>query len=365
MNDHDGRLGRDRRRTSGVSDDRQELRSSATVVGVVLALVIFIYLVRDILFPFVVAGIVAFVCTPLIEWLTKRIGWPRWVFAVGAMLVLMALTVFIGFLGWRPLLHEVARTAADLQGRVEALLQQIIGNSSFTLMGQTIDATQIATSVADGVRQWFAARGSVLAAVTYSFAGMFGFILSWVLLGYLLIDGRRISESLFWLVPPHHRSFVHRVWDDLHPVLLRYFVGIALVIAYAAIFAFIGLGLILHLHHAVLLALLTGMLEVIPIFGPFASAVIAGLVAVREAAAAWNIIAYVIYAVLLRVSIDEFYGPIVLGKAAYVPPVLVIFCFLAGAILFGVVGIVLAVPVALTVKASLYELYKEGDMKSR
>ncbi len=129
--------------------------------------------------------------------------------------------------------------------------------------------------------------------------------------------------------------------------------------------AYIGLGLFLDLQHAVFLAIMTGFLEVIPVIGPAASAVIAGLVAVEEAKSSWGIIAYVIYAVILRVSIDEFFGPIVLGRAGRVPPVLVIFCFLSGGILFGIVGIVLAIPVALTVKATLNELYKEeGDAQS-
>ena len=349
------------RRSSAASRDREELRASATAIGVVVSLTIFIYLVRDILLPFVFAGILAYVCTPLVDWLAARVRWPRWLFAVTVLVVLMALAVIVGLLGWRPLLHEVARTAADLKGTVQALLKQFMGDNSFKLLGQTIDAGQIAISVSDGVRDWFSARGSMLEALVYSFAGMFAFILSWVLLGYFLIDAPKISEGLFWLVPPHHRPFVHRVWDDLNPVLRRYFIGVALVVLYAAIFAYIGLGFFLHLPHAAFLALLTGVFEVIPIFGPFASATIAGLVAVREAASAWDIVAYVTYAVLLRVSIDEFYAPIVLGKAAYIRPVMVIFCFLAGAVLFGIVGIVLAVPVALTVKVSLYELYKRDE----
>jgi predicted PurR-regulated permease PerM len=365
MKDAKTRPGGDRRQAAAADSDREELRSSATVIGVVVALAIFIYLVRDILLPFVFAGILAYVCTPLVNWLTAHTRWPRWLFAVAVLLALTGLAALVAFLGWRPLLHEAWRTAADLQGRVEALLRQFMGDRSFKLLGDTIDAARIATSVSDGVRDWFSTRGSMLSALVYSFAGMFAFILSWVLLGYFLIDAPRISEGLFWLVPPHHRPFIHRVWNDLNPVLRRYFIGFVLVVLYAAIFAYIGLGLFLHLHHAVFLALLTGVLEVIPIFGPFASAAIAGLVAVREAARASDIIAYVIYAVLLRVSIDEFYGPIVLGKAAYIRPVMVIFCFVAGAVLFGIVGIVLAVPVALAVKISLYELYKEeGQGKS-
>jgi predicted PurR-regulated permease PerM len=361
MQETKNRPGREQPSLSAIQRDRAEFRSSATLVGVIVALAIFIYLVRDILLPFVFAGILAYVFTPLVDWLAARTRWPRWLFAVAVLLVFMSSVVLVGVFGWRPLLHEAARTAADLQGRVEALLRQIMGTHSFTLLGRSVDATQIAISVSDGVRGWFGARGSILATMAYSFAGMFAFILSWVLLGYLLIDAHGVAEGLFWLVPPHHRGFVHRVWDDLNPVLRRYFLGVALVVVYAMVFAYVGLGLVLHLHHAVLLALMTGVLEVIPIFGPFTSAVIAGLVAVREAASAWNILAYVIYAILLRVTIDEFYAPMVLGKAAHIRPVMVIFCFLAGAVLFGIVGIVLAVPVALTIKMSLLELYKEGD----
>lgn len=345
--------------------DRQELRASATVVGVVVALIVFVYLVRDILLPFVFAGVLAYVCTPVVDGLAARTRGPRWLFAIAVLLVLMGLAAIFGILGGPPLAREIAHASADLQGTVEALVRQFMGNSTFTLLGETINAQQIGASVADGVRSWFESRGSVITLTALSFAVMFGFILSWVLLGYLLIDAHRVSEGLFWLVPPHHRPFVHRVWNDLSPVLRRYFVGVALVITYASTAAYIGLGLILHIHHAVFLALLTGMLEVIPIIGPGASAVIAGLVAVREAQSNWNIIAYVIYASALRISIDQFFGPIVLGQAAYVRPVLVIFCFLAGGILFGIVGVVLAIPVALTIKASLYELYRDERRAER
>jgi predicted PurR-regulated permease PerM len=346
---------------SPAAGGREELRASGIVIAVVVSLAVFVYLVREILLPFVFAGIIAFICTPLVDWLTARTRWPRWILATCVLLALMALAGSVGLLGWRPLIDHIAHIAGDLKGTVEELIRQFMGGRSFTLLGQNFDASEIATSVSDGVRDWFSARGAMLTALVYSFAGMFGFILSWVLLGYFLIDGPKTAAGLFWLVPPHHRAFINRVWSDLNPILRRYFIGVGLVVLYATVFAYIGLGFFLHLHHAFILALLTGVLEIIPIFGPFASATIAGLVAVKAAASAWDITAYVIYAVLLRVSIDEFYGPIVLGKAAYIRPVLVIFCFLAGGLLFGLVGIVLAIPVALAIKVALHELYKESS----
>ena len=344
--------------------DRQELRASATVIGVTVALILFVYLVREILLPFVFAGILAYICTPLVDALTRRTGKPRWLWATAVLIVLVLIGAAIGYMAVPSLIYEVT-AIGSLKEAITNFTQKLIGNDTVTVLGEPINAAQIGASVQGAVHDWLNQSGQMLTLAALGFAGMFGIILAWVLLGYLLFDAHKISDGLFWLVPPHHRPFVHRVWNDLDPILRRYFIGVALVVLYASTAAYIGLGLILNLHHAVLLALATGMLEVIPIVGPAASAIIAGLVAVREAQSAWNIVAYVIYATALRISIDQFFGPLVLGRAAYVRPALVIFCFLAGGLLFGVVGVVLAIPVALTIKLSLYELYKEAGGAKR
>lgn len=350
---------------SQVRASRNELRSSLTAVGIIAVLTIFLYLIRQILLPFVVAGVLAYVFTPLVDWLHRRMRLPRWIFAIAVLVGLIAVVGGVGYLAWPSIYSEAVGIGGNLHRTIQRFVAHFIGDNEFSIFGATLNATRIADQVSESVRAWFSQTGQLTRVAALSFAGLFGFILAWVLTGYFLIDAIRTREGLFWLVPPHHRPFVHRVWSELNPVLRRYFIGVGLVVIYASTAAYIGLGLFLGLQHAVFLAILTGFLEVIPVIGPAASAVIAGLVAVEEAKSSWGIIAYVIYAIILRVSIDEFFGPIVLGRAAYIRPALVIFCFLSGGILFGVVGIVLAIPVALTVKATLNELYKEeGDTES-
>ena len=89
------------------------------------------------------------------------------------------------------------------------------------------------------------------------------------------------------------------------------------------------------------------------------SAVAAGLVAFLQAKSVWGILGFAIYLTAIRLSIDQMVGPLILGKAARVHPTLVIFCFLAGGALFGIVGVILAVPAALTVKVVLAGIYGE------
>jgi predicted PurR-regulated permease PerM len=336
-------------------------RTTALTLAIFAGLMVVLYLIRHILFPFVFAGVLAYVCTPPIDWLAHHTRAPRWIFAVLVLIVLMSLAALIGWLGVPPLINQVTQAGGNLQSGLEGMLQEFLGKGTINLLGSPINAHDLAQSIIGGLRQLFGDSTRVLTLLGYGFAGMFGFILCWVLLGYLLVAGARTGDQLFWLVPPNHRPFVHRVWRDLHNVLWRYFVGVALVVAYASTAAYIGLGLILDIHHAVFLALISGLLEIIPVIGPFASATIAGLVAIQQATSAWNIVEYIMYAIALRISIDEFFGPIVLGKAARLPPVLVMFAFLAGGILYGIVGVVIAVPFTLTVKAVLAEVYRDPD----
>jgi predicted PurR-regulated permease PerM len=343
----------------GAAHGRLERSSNLTTVTVAVGLVIFLYLVRNILLPFAVAGIVAFVATPLVDYLTARTRVPRWVYALGILFALMGLGALLGWLGAPPLLHELQRIGGNLQGAMSDFLRVLLGGRTLVLMGERLNAAAIGAMIAREAQSWLSQDGRFLEVAALGVAGFFGAILAVVLLGYFLLDAHRIGRGLAWLIPPRYRPLTSRVGHDLEPILRRYFIGVGLVVLYASTVAYVGLGLVLGIHHAVFLALITGLLELIPFVGPGASAVIAGLVAVQQASSSWSIIAYCLYATVLRISIDQFFGPLVLGRAAYVPPVLVIFCFLAGGLLFGIVGVMLSVPVAISIKVLLTVMYEE------
>lgn len=352
------------RRDPAPPQSRRLRTTTLATFAVIAGIAFFLYLVQAILLPFVLGGIVAYICTPLIDWLHRRTRLPRFALAMGILAILMAAAALFGFLVGPSLVSQIMKVAGDLHGTVTRLAQALIGDGSLTLLGQSFDATKIADDVVNALQSRLAQDGALLTLVGLAIAIVFGFVLTWVVLGYLLGGAPAVGRGLIWLLPPDRRAFAGRVWRELDPVLRRYFIGIALIVLYATTAAYVGLGLILGIHDALFLALLTGVLELVPLVGPVASAVIAGLVAVQQSNTAGGILEYVFYAAALRISIDEFVGPIVLGRAAYVRPVLVIFCFLAGGLLFGVVGVILSVPVALALKATLATLYREQEADS-
>jgi predicted PurR-regulated permease PerM len=332
-----------------------------TVVLTVGAAVVFLYLIKPILLPFVVAGIVAYVCTPLLDWLTDRTRLPRSLFAVLLFLLLLGAAGLVAFFAGQKIIFETGSTITDLQGTIEHLLRRAAGDQPISLFGQSMDADQIVRTAFAQIHDWFDQSDRLASLTGYGLFAVIGAFLTAILLIWFLVTGPSVARGLFWLVPPSRRELVSHIWARLDPVLKHYFLGVFATVIYATVAAYIGLAVILGLDHALLLSLMTGIAETLPFIGSTAVAIIAGLVALHTATGIMSIVAFAVYAIVLRLSIDQIVAPLVLGRAANVHPVLIIFCFLAGAVTFGIAGVILSVPVALTVKITLTVLYGEDD----
>lgn len=322
------------------------------------AVVLFLYMVRQVLLPFVVAGILAFVCEPLVRLIVRRCRAPRALAAIVVFLALAGLATVFVLVAAAPLLRWLTGTLANLPAIIQTLVSRVMAGRTLAVMGQNLDAKAVAAKLFAAIGQLLQPN-RLLPIAALGFGGVFAAVLGWVLLFYFLLNGPQLGLGLLSLIPPPHRPLTQRIWARLTPVLRRYFIGIGIIVLYAACASYLGLGVALHLHDAIPLAITTGVLEMVPVAGPLASAVIGGLAAVEQATGIGGILGYALYVGALRISIDEIFGPLVLGRAARLHPTVVIFCFLSGALLFGVVGVVLAAPAALTIKIVLSTIYAE------
>ena len=324
-----------------------------------IAVLMFFYEIGVILLPFVISAIIAFICTPVVAWLNRRARFPRILASAVVFVVIAAVAGIVGYFALPPFVAQAEQLIGHLQMVLEMLMTRLFGNGPIQFFGHADSPAQLADTMVNGLRAFFEQNGRLLLLAGAGLAGFFSFILTWVLLFYFLADGPRIASGMVWLVPPTRRPLIHRILPVLTTTLRRYYVGVGTVVVYAAIAAYLGLGIFLHLNHAVVLAIITGILEAIPVVGPAASAVLGILAAMNQAVTFSDMIAFGIYLTLLRVSIDQIVGPLVLGSAGRISPVLVMFCFLSGAVLFGVAGVILAVPFALAIKVILEAVY--GD----
>lgn len=339
-------------------------RVSGWPIAATFAVVVFLfYEIRYAVLPFVLAVALAFIVEPLVAWLTPRTGRRRWLAALFAYLALLALIGAIAYWIGTAAVAELFSFVQHLPAIVHYLMLRLLGPRGISLLGQTYTPDSL-VRLMSGWAQNAIGFGVAANAASYGIAALLGVVLTIVLLAYFMVSGPHLAASAIWLIPPERRGSVERLLPQLVPALRRYLLGILAVVTYTALLAWIAFGPVFHLPHALVLAIAVGFLEIIPVVGPGASAVLVGVTALQQHTplAMLTLIGVVIF---LRLTVDNLVGPIVLGSAARLHPVVVIFAFLVGAMLFGVVGLILAVPTAVCIKTALTHYYadpiKDGE----
>lgn len=322
----------------------------------IIIVVVFLFFIRKILLPFILAAALAFIVTPVIDAIHRRSRIPRWIAAVGVYLALLALFGLLGYWVGGVLVRDVAQIANQLPQLIQKLIADLAVIAS-RVTGQSLDVQQLDKLVMTQLGASFGG-GAAVKLTSYGIATVFGVVLMLVLLIYFLISGRQVANGVFWLVPPEYRGEVGRIAAKILPMLWRYFVGLICVVLYTVTTAWIGFTAVFHLPHSVMLAVAVGLLELIPVIGPAVAIALESLIAVQQSSLL-GMVGLICFAVLLRLSIDQIIAPLLLGRAARVHPVVIIFAFLSGAVLFGIIGLLLAVPVAASIKIILTSYYAE------
>lgn len=214
----------------------------ATALAALLALLFF---VRGVLLPFVLAAAVAFILTPVVDHMHRRLKTPRWIVVLVIYLILVGCLALVGY--WVG--GVMVRDVVDIVRQFPQLLHKAIGDvvsMASGLVGQ-IDVNAVAKEVLSDLGAVFGG-GLGLRFAGYGVATIFGAILMLVLLIYLLISGKQVAAGVFWLVPPEYRDGVGSITDKVLPMLWRYFVGLLGVITYTTCIAAIGFGAIFLTH---------------------------------------------------------------------------------------------------------------------
>jgi predicted PurR-regulated permease PerM len=332
------------------------------IAAALAVIALILYLIRYALLPFVFAIAIAFVTDPLIRGGQHRLRLPRWV--VGALIYAVLILLFAATLYaiGANAVHDFVQMAERGPATLRKFIEDVLGPNGIALFGKIYRVDDVMQALSAAAEKLVAA-GAIVKLGSFGVGALFGLFLTLVLTPYFMISGPRlaagaIAAGAIWLIPPERRKSVTDLLPKIVPALRRYLLGIFLVVVYTSVIAWIGFGPIFALPGAVLLAVTVGILEIMPVVGPISAALLVGIVATQQTTltAAALLMGFVL---ALRLSIDNIIGPIVLGQAARLHPVVVIAGFVCGAMLFGVVGLLLAVPTAVCIKIALEHYYAE------
>jgi predicted PurR-regulated permease PerM len=334
-------------------------RWSSTTKRVVVALfavaaLYIVYRAGDIVRPFVWAGVLAFVLLPVVGLLERRLALPRT--AAAAIVFLGLLAAIIG--GGRLLVPLALDQLRDLQ----RTLPSLVANAQNTL---TETADQIGLEDLDALIVNFGGIGDLTQMVARGavpfIVGIGHFLLELLVFliatFFLLRDAPRLFQWFRRILPASQRNELIPLFAQVNALLGRYVRGQMFLIGVMSTATFIGLS-ILQVPFVLLLAIMTGVLEVIPIVGPITAGAIACLVALGHPAPwgvsqIWYVVIVAVMYTVLRHAEDYFVIPLVIGRIVRLHPAVVIFSLLTGGALYGLLGVLVAVPVAATLRLVL------------
>ncbi len=312
---------------------------------------VFFYLVRGSLYPFCLAFVIAYLLHPFTRTLQAR-GMNRLGAILSVYLLALGVLVFFCLRIIPPIitdLRDLSQQFPDLAVRSDQLLSQIGQNyQSLSLPGmvrQEIDENLFA--VQNDLNDLLGSlAGMAIQLVRYSV----GILISPILAFYLLYDWDKMKDEFVLLIPKSGRRQVVTLIKDLDDVLGGVVRG-QLIVA-ILVGTFVTLGLVyLNVPYALLIGLVAGVFDVIPYFGAIlgaAPAVIVALLASPALAVKVGILFFIIHQLEGMII-----GPKILGDNIGLHPLIVIFCLLAGGDLFGIVGLLFAVPVVAVLKVCL------------
>jgi predicted PurR-regulated permease PerM len=329
----------------------------AVVAGLFALAILLLWRAGDVVQPFIWALIVAYILLPVVAALQRRFALPR---TLAALAVFVALLAII-FGGGRLVIPRIAENAGDLQRNWPVLLvnaQQTIANT-FDQIGLGDVVSSIIGPNVDDIERQLAAMAQRTALPIAVAAGHFLLESLVFLIGTFLLlrDAPRMYEFVRRNLPGRQRREILQVLGETNVMLGRYIRGQLFLVLLMSTVTTIVLT-ILGVPYSVLLGVLTGLLETIPFVGPITAGAIACLVALGHPNPfGWSQLVYVsvvaIMYTILRHAEDYLVIPTVIGRAVRLHPAIVIFSLLTGGAVFGLLGIILAVPFAATLRLVL------------
>jgi predicted PurR-regulated permease PerM len=332
--------------------------SNRTVVRVILiaiaifAVLYFLYRIQSVLQMLFIAGFLAVALGPIVEALAGR-GIKRSVAILLTYLMLLVAVFGLGLLVVPPIVSGVNKFVGDVPGYVRDLRN----SKTFRRYDDKYKITPKLEQQAKKLPTHISDAVSGLRSVT---VGIFGTVVELVTIlvmaFFLLLDSRRILRFIFRELGPERGEAFERISQDVYRAVAGYVAGNVFISVIAGVSSYIVMKL-LGLPFAVPLAVLVGFFDLIPLVGSTIAGVVVAIVAAIVGFPG-KLIIWVVFLIVYQQVENNVIQPVVYRRTVAIHPLIVIVAVLIGASLLGVLGALLAIPIAATVQIVVKEYWQ-------
>lgn len=329
-------------------------------VLVVLAFAVFYYL-RDIVLVVLLAVIIASAIEPGTQWFLRR-GVPRILSVLLIYFAAVMLLVIVFYFLFLPLLNQSAAFLSTLPGYLgELQVWNPLQNSELLSSSSAIQGFSETFSLSQIVEQINAAVSSfsegAFSTASRVFGGILSLLLVVVLSFYLSVESDGVSNFLRIVTPAKNEKYILSLWKRSQHKIGLWMQGQIVLAVIIAVLVFLGLTL-MRIDNALLLAVLAGLFEIIPLFGPILAAIPAVTLALVTGGMTSAILVVGLYIIIHQFENQLIY-PLVVRKIVGVPPLVSILALIIGFKLAGFVGLLISVPLATMLIEFLNDIEKK------
>ena len=340
-----------------------------------IALILWVlYLLKPVVLPFIGAFLVAYLFSPLVDKLHK-IGLPRWL-SISTVFIGIGVVITLAFwylvpLVWEQLMYAKNSIPSGIHWANYKFLPWL--SDSFNLVPMELDVDQISAAIMEYVQTNYSADSiqamiAKLAQSGLNFIQIGGtVVLIPIIAFYFLLDWDRMLDSFRRLIPRRHEEQTLVIVKECHSVLGAFVKGQFLVMVLLGVVYAMGLQLI-GLEVGLIIGMVAGLCSIIPYLG-FAVGIIAAVIAsLFQFGIDWMQLLLVGVVFMIGQAVEGYIlQPFLLGDKIGLSPVAVVFAVLAGAQLGGILGMLIALPVAAVIVVLLRharEFYENSPMYS-
>ncbi len=325
----------------------------ATIVLVLVAFCFWIfYRFYQVVFALFFAIVLGTVIRPVVTWLNRR-GLPRIAGVLVVYLLLLALIVGFVLLVFPSIVEQGSTISAAVPGYYQSL-REWMTNSPNQLIVQLSTFLPAAlpglAPIEQTGQQVLIFAGQAVGYITGAAKAVFLVTTILLLAFHWTLDGPRTIQSLLQLVPKSRRESISELISAIEEKVGFYIAGqgvLCLVIGILSLVTYLLIGL----PNALVLALVAGVLEAVPLIGPLLGAIPAGVIALSIAPS--KLIWVVVATLVIQQTESIFLVPRVMRKAVGVNPFVSLLAIFAFSSLFGIAGALMAIPTAAIIQLLL------------
>ena len=313
--------------------------------GGIVALVL-LFLLRGVLAPFVIGVLLAWMLVP-VRPRVEKLGCSESI-ASGILIAAVVLLFLSGFLVLLPVVvSEINHALGALESQVrDGTLRErsFFGfNWGESLSGLLQESATTAGSLLNQINKWLL---QPLLSGGAALLGAFYFLFVVPLAGFFLLrDWEKFAHSGENWLPRPWVPLLQEFSADSRKLVAQWIRGVAIVIALLSVVYIVGLSLI-GLTHAVSVGLFAGLISFIPFIGGLFGILVAGGLSIVEFGFGWQTWAIALLFIVVQVAESNFITPKLVGGTIGMHPLLAVFALFIGGSLFGLLGVMLALPIA-------------------